>query len=449
MMSRQQQAYSLQPSTLRLPVDSLLGTSPADFLSNPLPPTPSTLETEYSTPRRNKSAPPSAPHENQCLTVRIQLFPHVEHHVHHRGHHTRDDSHFMFTPVEMDLAVGSVMRIGRKVDRKREREARGGVAPELVASGAVTNSSPVAATGTAGSSNSQQQHHQGQLRNDTLREPDRHKTLSNRNHHVSGSSDDDDEVFGGMIGDAEDALPANASSSISNKRASMNDSFQIRDGRQVPLAKEKSSERAIEFVAFRSKVISRTHAELWIGADGEVYFRDVGSSSGSFLNRLRLSPSGKESRPYPLKSGDVIQLGVDYQGRQEEIYKSVMIKIFITVKSATRPRPNPVKLRSALRQLLAAMNGDQKDEYAATDCCICLCSISTCQALFLAPCSHCFHYKCVVPLLGSSLMFQCPLCRQVANLDASVNGDEQETTNEEEEEEELAMELGRKQNEGM
>lgn len=43
----------------------------------------------------------------------------------------------------------------------------------------------------------------------------------------------------------------------------------------------------------------------------------MGSSSGSFLNRLRLSASGKESRLFPLKSGDIIQLGVDYQGRQE------------------------------------------------------------------------------------------------------------------------------------
>jgi hypothetical protein len=35
----------------------------------------------------------------------------------------------------------------------------------------------------------------------------------------------------------------------------------------------------------------------------------------------------------------------------------------------------------------------------------------------LAPCSHGFHYKCVVPLLVSEIMFICPLCRQVANLD--------------------------------
>jgi hypothetical protein len=32
---------------------------------------------------------------------------------------------------------------------------------------------------------------------------------------------------------------------------------------------------------------------------------------------MRLSPANRISRPYPLKKGDVIQLGVDYQGRQE------------------------------------------------------------------------------------------------------------------------------------
>lgn len=73
-------------------------------------------------------------------------------------------------------------------------------------------------------------------------------------------------------------------------------------------------------INFRSKVVSRAHAELWVGKDLQVYFRDIGSSSGSFLNHLRLSPSGKESRPYPLAPEDVIQLGVDYQGRQEGLY---------------------------------------------------------------------------------------------------------------------------------
>ncbi|RKO84754.1 hypothetical protein BDK51DRAFT_4918, partial [Blyttiomyces helicus] len=155
----------------------------------------------------------------------------------------------------------------------------------------------------------------------------------------------------------------------------------------------------------------------------QVFFRDVGSSSGSFLNRLRLSPSGKESRPYPVKSGDVLQLGVDYQGRQEEIYKCVMIKIFIS--RGVRPKATPYRLKAALRSFLTAMNPNSRDDATPTDCCICLNSIAPFQALFLAPCSHCFHYKCVTPLLGSGVMFQCPLCRQVANLEASVTEKEE------------------------
>jgi pSer/pThr/pTyr-binding forkhead associated (FHA) protein len=53
-----------------------------------------------------------------------------------------------------------------------------------------------------------------------------------------------------------------------------------------------------------------------------VYLRDAGSSSGTFLNKMRLSPATKISRPYPLKEGDVIQLGVDYQGRTEGFVKA-------------------------------------------------------------------------------------------------------------------------------
>ena len=75
----------------------------------------------------------------------------------------------------------------------------------------------------------------------------------------------------------------------------------------------------------------------------QIYFRDVGSSSGTFLNRLRLSPSGKDSRPYAVKSGDVIQLGVDYQNRNEEIYKAVVIKIFASVKTGVRIHTHPAR----------------------------------------------------------------------------------------------------------
>jgi hypothetical protein len=76
------------------------------------------------------------------------------------------------------------------------------------------------------------------------------------------------------------------------------------------------------------------------------------------------------------------------------------------------------------------------------DCCICTCfflstfegylifniiptlglfSVTIRQALFIAPCSHTFHYKCIRPLLESHHpAFSCPLCRTFADLDDDV-----------------------------
>lgn len=39
---------------------------------------------------------------------------------------------------------------------------------------------------------------------------------------------------------------------------------------------------------------------------------------------MRLSPSNKESRPYPLKDGDIIQLGIDYQGKSQGNEKIIL-----------------------------------------------------------------------------------------------------------------------------
>jgi hypothetical protein len=63
----------------------------------------------------------------------------------------------------------------------------------------------------------------------------------------------------------------------------------------------------------------------------------------------------------------------------------------------------------------------QRDDAEVTECCICYEETGPFQALFLAPCSHCYHYKCVMSIIVQSAMFQCPLCRQVANLTASVS----------------------------
>ena len=80
-------------------------------------------------------------------------------------------------------------------------------------------------------------------------------------------------------------------------------------------------------LAFRSKVVSRAHAEVWVERGGRFFVKDTKSSSGTFLNHVRLSPANTESRPHQIKDGDILQLGVDYQGGAEDIYKSVKIRI--------------------------------------------------------------------------------------------------------------------------
>jgi pSer/pThr/pTyr-binding forkhead associated (FHA) protein len=57
--------------------------------------------------------------------------------------------------------------------------------------------------------------------------------------------------------------------------------------------------------------------------------KDTKSSSGTFLNHVRLANANVESRPFALKDGDIIQLGIDYQGGQQEIYRCVKIKVEI------------------------------------------------------------------------------------------------------------------------
>jgi len=204
-------------------------------------------------------------------------------------------------------------------------------------------------------------------------------------------------------------------------------------GRQVNRPTNNAAQASKESIWFQSKVVSRSHAEIW-AKDCQVYLRDVGSSSGTFLNRMRLSPSNKESRPYPLKDGDIIQLGIDYQGKTQDIFKCVIIKIQITNRTyiqQQKRKANPARFMSALRALLSATNPystsfpgiNEPINNNSIDCCICLCHIGPFQALFIAPCSHCFHYKCINPILSSGDMFLCPVCRQVANLKASVSSD--------------------------
>jgi len=123
-----------------------------------------------------------------------------------------------------------------------------------------------------------------------------------------------------------------------------------------------------------------------------------------------------------------LQLGVDYQGGTEDIYKSVKIRIEVGREwqsAANAFNTNALKnLKSlAVAPSLSAggTSGKTAPKSNIPDCYICLFGVSIRQALFIAPCSHAFHYKCIRPLLESHQpAFSCPLCRTFADLDEDV-----------------------------
>lgn len=195
-------------------------------------------------------------------------------------------------------------------------------------------------------------------------------------------------------------------------------------------------------IAFKSKVVSRGHAELWCETGGKFFIKDTKSSSGTFLNHIRLSAPNVESKPHVIKDGDVLQLGVDYQGGTEEIYRCVKIRVELNrgwQREANQFNVNALRQLRALQGSPLPSGSGHLDVAAAapalptnrqtmnvTDCCICLFSVTVCQALFIAPCSHVFHYKCIRPMLNLHHPgFSCPLCRTFADLEADIEQDEE------------------------
>ncbi|KAF8532416.1 hypothetical protein JB92DRAFT_2688598 [Gautieria morchelliformis] len=180
-------------------------------------------------------------------------------------------------------------------------------------------------------------------------------------------------------------------------------------------------------LAFKSKVVSRGHAEVWFDS-GSFYIKDTKSSSGTFLNHIRLSSPNTESRPYPIKDGDVLQLGVDYQGGTEEIYRCVKMRVELGrewqsgVNAFNSNALMQLKTLSRVAQPeVKAVPAEKRTKSNLTDCCICLFQVTVCQSLFIAPCSHVYHYKCIRPLLEMHHPgFSCPLCRTFADLEADV-----------------------------
>ncbi|KAJ7696371.1 SMAD/FHA domain-containing protein, partial [Mycena metata] len=64
---------------------------------------------------------------------------------------------------------------------------------------------------------------------------------------------------------------------------------------------------------FDSSVVSRQHAELWQEGN-KIFLRDTQSANGTYVNGGRLSPEGRDSYPYELRTNDIVEFGADITG---------------------------------------------------------------------------------------------------------------------------------------
>lgn len=148
-------------------------------------------------------------------------------------------------------------------------------------------------------------------------------------------------------------------------------------------------------VGFKSKVVSRRHCEF-LFVNGQWHVKDVGSSSGTFLNHMRLSQPNMVSRLYPIKDGDIVQLGIDFRGGEEMIFRCVRMRI--ECNRSWQQQPNEFKyvprfilpLRFGLTRcskntesLIKNLGkGDTADYSGCRECSICLGSVLVCLDLF-------------------------------------------------------------------
>ncbi|CCF58671.1 hypothetical protein KAFR_0F00740 [Kazachstania africana CBS 2517] len=177
-------------------------------------------------------------------------------------------------------------------------------------------------------------------------------------------------------------------------------------------------------VVFKSKVISRTHGCFKVDSQGNWFIQDVKSSSGTFLNHQRLSPASTLSKDYLLHDGDILQLGMDFRGGTEEIYRCVRMRVELNKswkRKANKFNKEAVKRLKLLTNLMNENGMDQED------CSICLSKIKPCQAIFISPCSHSWHFHCIRRLVMVSYpQFVCPNCRASCDLEATLESEDGE-----------------------
>lgn len=175
-------------------------------------------------------------------------------------------------------------------------------------------------------------------------------------------------------------------------------------------------------IVFKSKVVSRTHALFQCNEDGQWFLKDCKLSLGTFLNHIRLSKAGEELMLMPLLDGDIIQLGMDYRGGTEEVYRCVKMRCEFNKLWQRKVNQFNLEIHKKMQNLSLLQNNNQADP---TECAICLMRIEPCQAIFMSPCSHLWHYKCIRPIIIKLYpQFYCPNCRTMCDLETDIEDDD-------------------------
>ncbi|PAA91390.1 hypothetical protein BOX15_Mlig018491g1, partial [Macrostomum lignano] len=117
--------------------------------------------------------------------------------------------------------------------------------------------------------------------------------------------------------------PSTKSSLFEPRRLTLDDdSLTVKIGRAV--AKQRAEPgNAI----FDCRVLSRDHGSIYY-KDAGFFIVDAGSANGTFVNGRRLSPSTQASKPEPLYSGDLLQLGVEVVDSTKQVtHNSIVARV--------------------------------------------------------------------------------------------------------------------------
>jgi len=114
---------------------------------------------------------------------------------------------------------------------------------------------------------------------------------------------------------------------------------------------------------FDSKLLSRQHAKIWVHG-GKMFIKDLGSANGTFLNGLRLSPSGQKSRRKEIHTDDILVCYSPYS----LILMTSLLTYVSPRNSVSTSSTNPQALSSTKRfprewdaYLVGMTHGERKD----------------------------------------------------------------------------------------